>query len=578
MITPTTPKERLARIRTNFPTGTRLAEALALAVRAEPELLREIRLIVLPTSSGSLEADLYFSPLVAQRTPDWIQLDPELSLELQNGLTAKIEQDPRERERVSLVRQAIRKAHASAPFEIECEEKLIWLSVARSVGPGRIAEIDEILREVLGYMLLGASESTSMARWFASASKRMPAPVRETEAFCLVAFATSSILGGRKIEGAGAASLETFEELTRYLPQLAERNQIWAAMTTRGIHFTFVSSPGYQLFEVPQTNPVLLEVTAGSSAPRLVSIPWGQSAFLVLAADPITVRTLFAELLYFRPKLHSRGATAGGAGQVTRGSEAPVSVYVLFSIDDNRALSGPGEGFVTELVDFLSKDNRLSVRMDTRQVEPDRNWLRAPDLEALHNSDFVLLILSPSAVSTESLRREWRIALEGEYLGPHKATVVTVLYRDCEIPSELRGRRTFDVRSDRERGFRDLRDFLVERQGGVSSTLDRYDDFEDDVEGIQEFGRDETDVISETDDEYSAYPSVEESIRRVEPKITPLPPVAPKKVEESIRRVEPKITPLPPVAPKKSVRSGKGKLPPKPATKKAKRPPPRRKN
>ena len=51
----------------------------------------------------------------------------------------------------------------------------------------------------------------------------MPVLARETEAFGVLAFATSSTLGGRKIETKPNPSLDTFEALARYLPESAKR-------------------------------------------------------------------------------------------------------------------------------------------------------------------------------------------------------------------------------------------------------------------------------------------------------------------------------------------------------------------
>src|SRR6478672_8730941 len=100
MPAPLTPAERLSRFRQSLPAETRIAEALSLAVRIEPALLRDVRLILFPRSKASLEADLYFSPLVSQRTTDWITLDPQLSLELQGGLVGPLELAGAHRDRI----------------------------------------------------------------------------------------------------------------------------------------------------------------------------------------------------------------------------------------------------------------------------------------------------------------------------------------------------------------------------------------------------------------------------------------------------------------------------------------------
>src|SRR5262249_24520346 len=55
-----------------------LAVPLSVAVRIEPELIRAIRLAVLPYLDVAAESDLWFSDLVASRGPDSIVLKPEV--------------------------------------------------------------------------------------------------------------------------------------------------------------------------------------------------------------------------------------------------------------------------------------------------------------------------------------------------------------------------------------------------------------------------------------------------------------------------------------------------------------------
>ena len=51
------------------PAAVRLARAVSLAVRVEPELLRRARLALVPGADAGTEADLWFSPLVVGANP-----------------------------------------------------------------------------------------------------------------------------------------------------------------------------------------------------------------------------------------------------------------------------------------------------------------------------------------------------------------------------------------------------------------------------------------------------------------------------------------------------------------------------
>src|SRR5262245_22643557 len=68
------------------PAAVQLGEAISLAVRIEPELLRAARLTLTPTLDASAEADLWFSPLIESCTADWLVLVPEVAQELRRRL------------------------------------------------------------------------------------------------------------------------------------------------------------------------------------------------------------------------------------------------------------------------------------------------------------------------------------------------------------------------------------------------------------------------------------------------------------------------------------------------------------
>src|SRR5262245_58523469 len=111
------PAARLTRIAEAWPEATELARAVSLRVRAEPALVRTLRLGFQPRSGAWIEADLYFSPLVAQRTPDWIVLDAQLAEALRDDLTRRFRKNAAERAAIMRVREAIQRAHAQAPNE-----------------------------------------------------------------------------------------------------------------------------------------------------------------------------------------------------------------------------------------------------------------------------------------------------------------------------------------------------------------------------------------------------------------------------------------------------------------------------
>src|SRR5262245_30010497 len=159
----TTPAKRLAEIRKSWPDAALLAERLALATRIEPELLRETRLALFPKSHASLEAELFFSPLVAVRTPQWLVLDQELAQEMQKRLASAMKR-VKTRTEIRRVRELIERAHASVPFEIAREEEMIWLSVERPQDEARKA-IGTILKNCLARLSSGTEQANQIALW-----------------------------------------------------------------------------------------------------------------------------------------------------------------------------------------------------------------------------------------------------------------------------------------------------------------------------------------------------------------------------------------------------------------------------
>jgi hypothetical protein len=376
--------QRLREVRKEWPEAVVLAEPLALAVRIEPELLRDVRLVLLPASHASLEADFYFSPLISQRTPEWLSIDPPLAHALQNRLAADIRHGGRDAERVRRMRAMVERAHSAVPFEIAREEQIIWMSVEKAGGKAEARRaVNEVLRDVLMRMLQGSDASTALARWFAAAAKRMPPLARETESFALLVFASSSILGGRKIEAQVNATLDTFEELARYLPQSAKRVAVWGALTTRGLHLRPERYAGYQQVEMPLTNPVLLEARSENGRPILVQVSPGEAVFEPLPAGVVTLRTLTRDLLTFRPRADisvvqkQLSDTAREyerlRATVPSGDERTGRMEVI--VTKMRTLAIAGYPLLKEFAESSSPGDRL-VAVVMLQVRPSPDYIR----------------------------------------------------------------------------------------------------------------------------------------------------------------------------------------------------------
>ena len=90
-----------------------------------------------------------------------------------------------------------------------------------------------------------------------------------------------------------------------------------------------------------------------------------------------------------------------------------------------------------------------NVWLDQLDIAPGRRWAREVQ-DALNNCHRLLVILSPSSVSSTNVEDEVAFALE-----EHK-TVIPVFHRDCKVPFQLRPFQYVDFRTDYDRGLKTM--------------------------------------------------------------------------------------------------------------------------
>ena len=85
--------------------------------------------------------------------------------------------------------------------------------------------------------------------------------------------------------------------------------------------------------------------------------------------------------------------------------------------------------FATRLANNLLKYH-VDVWLDIYRVEPGKSWARQIG-EALDTCEIMLLVLSPTSVSSENVEDEWNYFLD------QKKPTVSILYQPCKIPYRL---------------------------------------------------------------------------------------------------------------------------------------------
>jgi tetratricopeptide (TPR) repeat protein len=90
-----------------------------------------------------------------------------------------------------------------------------------------------------------------------------------------------------------------------------------------------------------------------------------------------------------------------------------------------------------------------NVWIDQLDIRPGQEWDSAIEI-AMTQSPQVLLILSPSSVTSRNVRNEITFALD------EKKTIIPVLYQDCTVPLQLRRVQYVDFKTDYSRGLQVL--------------------------------------------------------------------------------------------------------------------------
>jgi hypothetical protein len=176
-----------------------------------------------------------------------------------------------------------------------------------------------------------------------------------------MAFAASSMLGGRPIEVEVKADARTFDTISRFLPETVKRLPVWAALTTRGLHLRASAATGYREIQLPLTSPVLLEVEAGNVNRQLLQFTPGRDAFALLPnTELVRVRTLTRDRMTFQAK-----------AVTPRQSSSAIREYAIKesrgAIESRRSLSAEQRRVLDEVLWDLA-DNPLqfeSVSMST---------------------------------------------------------------------------------------------------------------------------------------------------------------------------------------------------------------------
>jgi hypothetical protein len=284
----------IGRLRERNAGCVRLAEEVSLAVRVERALLRAVRLRLRPRVDVSAEADLWFSPLVQTRTPDWLVLEPNAARELRRNLA-------RDQKRLRTAHELVVAFHRGAPATVVFEDELIWLDLLGEEGNRE--PIARRLRSLLHRVRKNPAAEPGLVRWFAVTANRFPRWVMEIEEYSLAAVVVSAVLSGRAVGEPTCEYPQFLERLTEVLPEAVPRVTIWAALTAQGLMFRADEAPDFAPLEVPQSSPLLLAVGPPGGPHQVMALGRSETHTIQVPDGAIEILTAAGDCYRFRPRL-----------------------------------------------------------------------------------------------------------------------------------------------------------------------------------------------------------------------------------------------------------------------------------
>jgi hypothetical protein len=340
-----------------------LATLLSFATRIEPELIRAVRLDLLPHLTAADEADLWFCEWVGARSSDAVALLPQCLPSLRAALVTRLEGEPRLRK----VEEIVTRLHIGLSPALALEERITWASL---IGDPATAE------RYLGRALhaLVQEGRSGLADWFAGAWERLPEEVRSSGGGW--AFANAVRPHGPRLEPGPGSDVD--------LAMVA------AIADAVGETSLGVLRNGGQLWLGPPRGRAVAAILVPNTHPRVVEVGWGDRAGTVRLADgeertlsvgrgPVTLRTGAGRVYEIRP------AALSTAPEVPARGEDPVHEIdaVLDRVKEHGLSPEAGRALtkaLREALDAFERDDDFGVLRQAYALAKDLPAI-VPDLE-----------------------------------------------------------------------------------------------------------------------------------------------------------------------------------------------------
>jgi hypothetical protein len=253
------------------PWMVRLAELAAPACRAEPQLLRRLRLACVPEADVSVEQELWSSELVNERGNAITFRDGVVQI-LRRRLKASL---ATELARVEGARRVTTNMHADLAPLLALEEQLAWAEVF-----GERATIKSAARTLVDSM---RSRRDGLDYWLGRAWSGLPADLKkEPEGRAL-----AQVAAARGAQVDAATTPAGVEALAHVLPLVA------LPLKLEGLRLEINVAPAAatHAIDVPQTQPRAIEVVSGSKTEQVV-VSGAQTRTVQVQPGTVVLRTV----------------------------------------------------------------------------------------------------------------------------------------------------------------------------------------------------------------------------------------------------------------------------------------------
>ncbi|MFF8934682.1 CHAT domain-containing protein [Streptomyces paradoxus] len=250
-----------------------VATLLSTTVRVEPELLRAVRVELLPHADVAAESDLWFSQWVATRNPRAMVLFPDVQRELTARLPEVLARcaSPPGTTPADHLRDLIVRCHQHLSPLMQVEEEVLWsLALGGDSGNG-LRQAEEALRSVLR-ALVEHEGRESIADWIVSVGQRLPEPLRHTVTGWQYRSIASFLEPETSVDRQAPVHL-TCRDAALVIDAVAasgetEVPETWIAVRLAGetLHICVgeTDEPGTLLVSAHATDPVVLELRPGT--------------------------------------------------------------------------------------------------------------------------------------------------------------------------------------------------------------------------------------------------------------------------------------------------------------------------